>query len=95
MRGVVKLSASPLVVPWNQINAKRKLQLCAMSIVHVDVGWVTESLSRNDAYALIIVFFFGGGTQLWSGGRRACRTCSYGPVYCDISTSCAHVYNGY
>ena len=60
MRGVVKLSAisAPLVVPWNQIDAKRKLQLCAMSIVHVDVGWVTESLPRNDAYALIIVKLF-------------------------------------
>ena len=67
MRGVVKLSAisAPLVVPWNQIDAKRKLQLCAMSIVHVDVGWVTESLPRNDAYALIIVklFFFNFGAR--------------------------------
>ena len=35
-----------------------KLQLCAMSIVHVYVGWVTESLPRNDAYALIIVKLF-------------------------------------
>ena len=35
---------------WNQIDAKslsgRKLQLCAMSIVHVAVGWVTDLQNR-------------------------------------------------
>ena len=24
--------------------------------------------------------FFGWCAELWSGGRRTCRTCSYGPV---------------
>ena len=60
---------------WNLSG--RKLQLCAMSIIHVEVCWVTESL--NNAYALNFVklFFLFLGMQLWFG---SCRTCSYGPV---------------
>ena len=63
MRGVVIISIDALesrlkaFVGWNLSG--RKLHLRAMSIVHVEVGRVTESLPRNDAYALIFVYFGG------------------------------------
>ena len=41
---------------WNLSG--RKLQLCAMSNIHMEVGRVTESLPRNDAYVLIFVSLF-------------------------------------
>ena len=55
-----------------------------MSIMHVEVGRVTELLPRNDAYALIFTNLFllkFLGTQLWSGSRRTCHTCSYSPEW--------------
>ena len=59
-----------------------KAALCAMSIIHVEVGRVTESLPGNDAYALIL-FIFGeyAGNFGPAAAAPAAPAPAYGPAW--------------
>ena len=55
------------------------------SVFAYQVKEATEFLLNLLEDYLLQPFFFGWCAELWSGGCRTCRTCSYGPVIDNIA----------
>ena len=62
------------------------------SVFAYQVKEATEFLLNLLEDYLLQPFFFGWCAELWSGGRRTCRTCSYGPA---LTTSAAYARASY